>query len=508
MYGAGAWSSNVLIDESLRCLQSGITPPNVVPSIAAGAAGDIVGSVIPYFRFLDLLGRRVSPLSAAGATVSFSNQVATWTGLPTASVDGSVSHIQGLRSVDGALARVAWTRQLGATTVVEDVSAGLLGEAHPAPDFTEMPLGHMNLVYGEALWVSGNQQHPERVFRSALGEMERYEQTFVQTDGERVLGMFEANQNLMFGGKKRIYRTTAFGETDLTREVEKPDMGLINFHGICNLHGVVILPTTVGFQLYNGTFNNLQGGRMKEFIREYAAYEAYYERAQGFWDPVRKVYKFGPVPHSSIYALTPGDLWVYWVLDGRNLLPDIQVSNMRVAWGNDARAREDATSAVFYNPGSAMPTVVVGSEDGHLRQENYSPEADDDSDSYSRAVTIEPAPCRPQPISGNRTEGYRFDMAWNYMVSEVSAWRVEFRAGGPYAHVRTVPDWYDETGPTVEVDVEPEHKEHHILSDCAGDLMGERITATLGPNLRWSGWGAIYSLGLATRGLTGSGGGG
>lgn len=471
LYGAGAWTSNIVIDEYLRALRQGIPAFTITPTVAAVAGPGVTNTSTCYLRPLDYLGQRIGPLSA-GTDVVLANQQRSWTALPTTHPDPSVSHLQGLVGADGAEPRVTWTRELGATSVVEGVPTGQLGENAPAT-FTELPLCTFNVMYHDAQWLSGSQIYPERVFRSALAELEHYEGLFVQTDGEAVRGEWVSNDQLFFGSKYRIYRVTGFDEGDLAREIEKPDIGIISHYGIAHVHGRTIVPTTVGFFLYDGRWNFITDDRQEEFRNDYRTYHDIFEQqAFGRFDPVANVYKFGPVP--LIRPTGEQFEWKYWVLDGERLFPETETLHPAVAWGNDARTRRDTGAAVFYLPGTSEPTFVTGSTDGMLRSEN-TPDVGDDGDTYNKRLTIEPAALMPDP-GGDIFGGFTFHKLWVYMECPFQVHSVQVRCGGEHVRDITDPHWTNYNVPqTGGQFLETFGKQWHVIEPCVGDALQLKI---------------------------------
>lgn len=507
MYGVGGWTANVLLDEQFRVLRQGIPAPTVVPTVAATTGPGPTGTAICYLRFKDRIGQRVSPMSAPSASFALANQARAWSAIPTTCPDPSVDAIEGLVSMDGALARVAWERDLGVTTVTEAVATGALGEAAP-DDFADMPAGRMNVIYNDSQWIAGNEKYPERIYKSALGEPERYEGTYLQTDGEPIVGAFVSNTNLFFGSRKRIYRATGFDETDLVRDIEKPDVGLVNHDGIAGAHGKVIVPTPLGIFLYAGEWIPLLNDRESEWQREYKLWRADYEDAEGFFDPVDNVYLFGPVEHSDWSGL-----WVHWVLDCQRIFPELGATSITPCWANDVRTRKTTGHAVMVVPGSSQPVVMSGSSDGVMRFENesdaYAYDEDDDKDTYKKRITIEPASIMPDSGGGVQTDGCVFHLAWTYVECEYDEWTAEFRAGGEWARKAQDPDVSDVTPASLLVDdlgdgdtatAEPETRHPHVLEGCAGDVLALKLTVESPTRFRFWGWGGTCGLGVRSRG--------
>jgi hypothetical protein len=503
MYGVGAWTANILIDEYFRLLRQGIPAPNVVPALTAVAGPGVTGAAVPYLRFLDSRSGRVGPLSAAGASVALTNQKRQWGtfgggNLPTSSLDSSVDMLQGLVSMDGALARVAWTRQLGVTSVTEAVATLALGEAAPATNFTELPYGIYNVVYHDRQAVLGNDREPGSLFLSALGYLERYEGLKFTTQGEPFTGAFPDGEGdtLFAGSRDRIYKLTGFTEGDFVWQVERPDMGLINHHGVAFADKKVIVPTTVGMYLYAGGWTPIMGDRQTEWAREYKLWRDDYEAAFGFYDPERLVYTFGPVRHSKLRNLTGGDAWVEWVLNCEDLSPG-QGGGFRGDWANDVQARKKTSKAVFFLPGSAQPEIVSGNEDGFLRLENQDDDDDDDGDAYLKRMIVEPASLMPD-VGGSPMDGFTFQKLWSYMQSELSSWIAEIRAGSRKARLRLNPDFSDTTAASAAGTAEAQERELHVLEQCGGDALNYGVVIDRAKGVAFNGFGGTHSPGLGS----------
>lgn len=512
-YGTAAWTANILIDEHLRGLRATIPAPTIVPTVTAVAGPGVTVQSRCYLRFLDYRGQRKGRLSA-GVDVALANQQRQWTLLPTTSVDPSVSHIQGLVGDDGALPRVAWTRQLGAVTVTEALATGALGEAH-STDFVEIPLCSMHVPYHDRLAYSGHRDFPERVYLTDEGEMERFTGLLVQTSGEAVRGLFVQNDTLFYGSSTTIYRAQGYNPSDFTREIEKPDIGLICHQGTVNILKRTIVPATKGPQLFDGNWHPLGGDRQKEWVRELKNFRSDYEHAHGRYDPVTGVYRFGPVHHSQIGG---GDVWTFWVLDGERLFPEIESGQFSANWANDRRFREDATSCVWTLPGGGEAKFVTGSKDGNLRLENVESNIDDDGDSDLKVMVVVPPPIGPDP-GGGPYDGFTFQKAWNHIkhnvdpVNQIVA-TMQFRAGTENCHRRFDPDDEDTVAGTFlqedGAEVEAPTRQHSILESCTGKYLAERISIpnadagrdnSGGTKTAWRGWGGTYSPGIESLGF-------
>lgn len=499
-YGTGAFTANILVDEWMRMLRQGIKAPTTIPTVALSAGPGPTGQTIPYLRFLDSLGARVSPLSGPGATLAASNNGFTWSTLPTSTPDGSADSLQGLRSMDGALPRLAWTRQLGVTSVVENLATQALGEAH-ATDFDEPPLCSMSAIYHWAQWLSGHEKFPERVFRSDLFEPERYAGLYVQTDGEPVVGLVVANDTLLFGSKFRIYRATGFDVDDIDREIEKPDVGMISHDANVSVNQRAIIPSWDEVWLYDGGWVPLLRGRQKEWVREYKTFQEQYDRAHGFYDPKRRTYTFGPVQHTE-HAPNPGE-WVFWTLHCEGVFPDLSTGGFNPRWTIDKMSRERCASTVWTLPGSSQPAVAYGFDDGFIRIQDEE-DHDDDGDIFQKAFVVEPAAFRPDP-GGGPLDASTFHKLWSYFQSEDQDWLLEVRTGGPHCRTRLNPDFSDPmpfSGQNSFEEVETLHA--HVLEQCVGSVIQPKYIVQGPLGVRFNGWGLTWGRGVHTRGKTGT----
>lgn len=511
-YGSGAWSANILIDENGRCLRQGMPAPTIVPTVVSAGGPGVTAESVCYLQFWDEIGGRQGPLSAGSVNVSLSNQIRSWSALPTTCPDPSATHLRGLVANNGALPRVAWKRELGVTALTEKVENGALGEF--VDDFTAMDLQRIQAVWHDRLWGAGNEQFPERAEGSVIQDLEMYQGLFLQTDGEPIVGMFGSNENFLFGSNRTIYRASGFTEDDITRDIEKPDIGFVGHHGIAKMHGFTIVPTTVGFYIYDGGFRYLMKDRATEWAREYKLHRDEYENAQGIFDPVEGVYKFGPVHHSDIVDGVDGDgepfaPYVYWIIDAKRLVPDVATtSELSAVISNDARARSDAGSAVFYMPGSSQAQLVTGSCDGLLREENANGNGDDDGDLYAKKVTIEPATEAPDPGGAYAVDAVTWKRLWGFVRTK-AAFQVRMMAGTEYVTQSAVPPV-----DTIEAPVLGDEEETPDLAELpseglTGAALCLRITVegaiTPDPTVdgeieaaafEYRGWGGTYGLGL------------
>jgi hypothetical protein len=508
LFGVGSWTSNLLLDQHMRAVRQGIPAPNVVPVLAAGAGTGLTNTSILYLRYKDSLGNRVGPLSAGSDPVALVNQNRVSSNIPTTCPDPSVDTIQGLMQVDGATPRVAWERQLGTGNVTENVQTLALLDAAP-DDFTAMPLGTMNTLFHDVQVVAGNNLYPERAFFSATAELERHEGLYAQTDGEFITGLWCHGDFVFLNSHEKVYRVRGFTATDINRDVEKSDLGVINHDGIASFHKKVILPTTIGFQLYDGMWHHLMRDRQQEFAREYAAYRDLYEAAQGYYNPRRNAYIFGPVTHSRV----DGGGLVDWVIDGNSLIPEVQSSEFAVRIRNDRRIFQETTRAIFYLPQSGQAVQVSGDTNGMLRYEVRGGE----EPTLEGVAQVLPMVARPATFApkqgGGQTDGYRFNRLWFHIErAPAEGYTYAVASGVPkIGDQGVVPTDRLELSKEIESDVPPLGYEI-LQSDTPITLegaSGEAISVEFrGMNHIFKGYGLTYGPGVKKKSRVPESGGG
>jgi hypothetical protein len=506
-YGAGAWNVNVVIDEHMRCNKMGIPAPNMKPDVTAVAGGTIGGSFVPYYRYVDGYTGRFGPLSTPGDLITLSGtQQRSWNNLPqeTDVLDDSVTHVQGLVDDGSGVQRVVFTKEIGAPAVyVENTATLSLGQAAPPP-FQAMPTLRRILSYHDILAGFGNSQFPERLIISAIGEYEHYEGTYVSSNGEPVIAAFATDDVIIYGSYERIYRTQGFVASDFGRRVEKPDIGFIAQDGFANVHGRIIAPTSVGIMLYDGSWHNLMKDDMESRWREQIQiHPTEYRDAQGFYDPESGVYTFGPVPYDNLYV-EPVD--VFWVLDVRQLFPETG-GDFVAKWSFDVYLRNCTTKALWTAPGTGVPIIPHGSDDGQIREENALGDRDDDG--QQKRFVIEPAYLSAGE-GGFPDDGAKWLLAWTYMESVYSQWDVYFKAGGPNAwRTQLLEAHHDIMAPSIDLDdsedTEPVSLHQHLLASLTGmtgQTLGQRIQMVNPADaVRYSGWGAKVGPGVNYRGF-------
>jgi hypothetical protein len=535
----------VLIDEHLRCCTQGIPAPVVKPDVVTGGAGALTGNYVLYLRYLDILTGRFGPLSTPSDILSLTAEKRMWQNLPTTSIDSSVTHLQGLVDEGVGVERVAWTRELGVTSVTEEVGSLELGEAAPA-SFTPMPQGFRNEFYNGMQAIVGNSKFPERVFLSEPGYPENWTGTYLESVGEPIVGLFKHGALLFYGSTERIYRGQGFTANDITAEVERPDAGLLSGDCYAYAFGRVIVATTVNVFIYDGTWSPLMPDLEGTWRAHVKKYPRHFAAAQAFYDPEDNVFLFGPIPWDPllyreewINEIRGGSGLGYLVLNCEHLFPELGGGAYRADWGIDRFEHEGITRAVWsVSPGFAGNVVVAvgdpapstaslfvvhGFKDGYVREENVEANLDDDGDTAEKEVVIEPVMIRPDVGGKDQTTGQTFQYLWTHIeqpieigrnqVTDPQSFILSVRAGQQRCD-RSIDETFKE-----EVFAEAEHLEanlpstgeterfeelesrNHLLWGCVGRALHVRIvTRRVHPDyFKYYGFGGTHDPGINTR---------
>jgi hypothetical protein len=515
-YGAGAWNVNIVIDEQMRANKMGIPAPNMKPAVTAVAGGTITGAFVPYYRYVDGFTGRFGPLSTPGDLIDLGvtgTLQRSWNNLPQEVdvLDDSVTHAQGLVDDGSGVQRVVWTKEIGAPAVyVENTPTLSLGQAAP-PAFQAMPTLRRVISYHDILAGFGNSQFPERLFISAIGEYEHWEGTYVSSNGEPVIAAFATDDVIIYGSFEKIYRTQGFVASDFGRRVEKPDIGFIAQDGFANVNGRIIAPTSVGIMLYDGSWHNLMKDDMESRWREQIQlHPTEYRDAQGFYDPESGVYTFGPVPYESLPNISQ-ETAVFWVLDVRQLFPETG-GDFVAKWSFDVYFRRHTTKALWTAPGTGVPIIAHGAEDGQIREENAlgTPLPGLDDEGQTKQFIIEPAYLSAAE-GGFPDDGAKWLVAWTYMESSDSAWDIYFRAGSSNAWRADLSEaHHDIMGSSYGLEhegatTEPIALHQHLLASLTGmtgQILGQHIyMVNPADAVRYSGWGAKVAPGVNYRAL-------
>lgn len=410
-YVVGQFARLLVYTEYGQLVEGGIIAPNSPPTLAAGTGSSgSLGEAIGYLTFAHKQGTKIlqeSNPSGPSDTFTLQGNGRTWTDIPATAPDDRVTHVRGYVSVDGAIPRLAWERQIGVTTVVENVLTAALGENLPVNPGLDgeadldvyargvPPYCQFAEMYHNSAYYAGDPLHPERIYKSKIDEPESVNSVqsidfspsgfLVTPDGEAVTGLKRWNDLLLVTCLRAVYAVQGFDSGDL--QIVK----ISNFYGcVSNASLKNVGPEAdvygagqEGVWRYNGTFHDL----MEKSLRDYwmATYrlnpDAYQHDCFGAEDRTTRTYILQtPLPSDA-----PGGVASFkWVGHWEPVL-----SGDDPWWVFDMRGRTDSVMGMLLaSNGSTFLEPHTGSCDGIIRRENVASDADDDGDTFAKQMTI------------------------------------------------------------------------------------------------------------------------
>lgn len=439
-YMVGGWTDNLVLTEHYTLTKQGIPAP-INPIVNAAGTGMIVGCVastgpgvtgncIVYFRWWDDLNARRSPLSDGSPTFALANQARSWSNLPTEPNDDTVTHIEGWVSMDGGFPRFAWRRDLGTTTVVENVATALLADAE-TESLTRFPRGRFNVMWNDRQVIAGDDRHPDRLYLSPTSDPENYGGFYLRTrKGEQIVGLISMRKQLIVLSATSSYIVEGYTEDDITMDILEPEIGTISHFAIAQADGWAILPAHRGIYLLTGsTFHPISHEFNLTWRWQYKQHRTAYENSWAVNDIETNSYKLF-VGTNDMLSLPFGDnVHSYWVLDYTKLLPNAGGDFQQPALSIDARLRKDECAAILKVPGGRGGSLFTGSSDGIIREENVVEDTDDDGDFLLKEMLWRTGHVFPNGPGGSEEDGALHVQGWAFVRSEDSEYSIAIYNG-------------------------------------------------------------------------------
>lgn len=528
-YIANVGSDNVMVDEFYRCNRIGIAAPVQVPTLSASGTG-ITGSAIVAYAFRDSKTQEWSPLSGVSAAVSLSNQGRKIDNIQTTSNDPRVDQVGVFVSMDGADFRLSTIRQLGVSSITENVATLALGAAF-GTSFSRLPRGSKLAVYHDRLIVAGVDDHPDILYVSGAFKPEHWEGLSFRTrEGEPITALIPSRDILLVMTPRSAYALRGYTDEDMTLNLIDPGIGAFNQLACVGEYGSdAVVANDQGIFLFNGSFQTMLKDRWQEWQRLYRLFPDAFEKSIAVRDLNEDTYQLYLVASWTAPNLADFDIpdpdgalpkTIVWGVGLRPVMPQITGEYGQPDGFFDVVGRAIGAVGVLSTPGGKRGDVYAGSCDGKLRKKDYGDgvgSKDDDGDTYGKRLWIRsPAYFMGQP-GGDKQEGKAFKRLWSYVVSENSAWTLYAKGGGEYAHRQVNADnidtwWKDdaaasalqavvtgESGTVYNATFEPLCKRPHKPIKVSGDCLVLEYTALSPYQFIWSGFGGLYGPGKSTR---------
>lgn len=517
-YMVGHGSDNVLVDENFRVLRQGILPPIRVPVLAAGAGPGPTGSCRVRIRFYDEDTDQWSPGSGWSNTVSLANQARAVTNIQT-SAEARVTHIGIEVEINGGTPRISTMRQLGVSSVTENVATLALGEA--LDDFERMPNGTLNAIYHERQFVAGDAHAPDVLYASNQLEPEQYAGlSFKTRNGEPIVAMIPSGLAgvLLVLTPKRPYILRGWTEDDMVFEPQPFRIGAYNAHSVIDIDGNVWIVGPQGIFLFNGAFHNMLLDRLTEWQELSKADRAIYETGFCSYDPNDTTFSFWTSGYGSSPSWIPNPdsatiKTVAWVCDYSSTQPEVSGSFTQPDWYVDVIARQVESAGNLSIPGGRRGDLYIGSCDGFSRVKDPT-DGDDDSDGYDKRYWLRLPHYVMTDPGGDWGEGKTFERVWLYFESEDNAWTLYLRGGDEKAYLQKLPDntdyWWKNDVAASELLITndgfdtlyaPQTVHPFQPSRCSGRGLTTDLTVPHPVDIRFAGIGGLWTKGQATRGV-------
>lgn len=361
-----------------------------------------------------------------------------------------VSHIEGWFSDSGSLPRFVFRAPIGVTSVTESTGILAAGEAE-SESFDAMPVGQFNLFYNDRQLIAGVEGHRDTIYLSALHFPERNQGlAFVTAYNEPIVGLVRFRDYVIVLCPNSSYKLQGYTEDDYVRSVLEPKIGgLGHLTNAVNV-GYAVIPSQTGINTFDGAFRPAASKRRTEFNNTYGDNVRMYESGLSIVNPNDETFQFYPRVKSlldtSNYAVT--DPFV-WVGDYSSLSPQGDGGLTQMKWTSDTMIMPAGTGiagalctyASYMVPsGTRIGALYRGDDYGRIFKEQNSFN-ENTNIPFEGTSYIVPAHSFYGDFGGNMDEGKGVKRAWSYVISELSAWRLNIWAGdewcypvGPHTH--------------------------------------------------------------------------
>lgn len=517
VYILGQFSTPLVVTETQQVWSMGIPAPSSAAVMALGAgSGGSVGEAIGYLTFVEfdsgVLVHESNP-SEASATVMLNGEGRSWTSIPTVSVNQRVTHVRGYVSMDGSLPGLAWERDLGVTTVTENVPTSQLGERLPVIVSSDgeldldisargvPPNGSIGEFYHDALWISGDYNFPTRIYYSKLFEPESFDTVdkdrgwFETLDGESVTGLQRWGDLLIVGCLRAAYAIQGFDSGDYQMIKLTNSYGVISHHSMRRTgpNADLWAAGQEGPWMYNGAFHDLFENDLRDYWRnDYENNTTAYEDSLASEDKFFRTYQLLiPFPNSTTFKYV-----CHW-------LPVIKAGNPPWVVFDQRNRVDTGIGQVIIADDDHFTKLLSGSDDGFIRQENYLTDASDDNDAALKALTITTKHFFFRDQAGDDAHGRSYEDLDVFIKNESTAVTVSAYAGDDSANQASSPQWSRVIPigavslPQVKVPKTSTHFSN--ISECNGKGITLKFTANSPVNVGLRGYAIYYVLGHQER---------
>lgn len=497
----GTFNPGLVFTEDRKLVTLGLASPKIKHTLGVAAGAYSLLTYLTYVCKTDSGTELVeSAPSYAVETLNAAVPARSWGSLPgSGDALGKATHIRGYVGVDGNSARRAWERTLPIYSVTEAkptlALGSLLNSDRGIPPYTRFAE-----IYHERLWYAGSPTYPERIWFSGVGDPENvYGLNFFSTPTkEPVTGLKRCGDQLLVFCQNSTHVVQGYTLDDFICRTIAPSIGCAASWSIQNIHDRVWFMSAMGPYVYDGQFSFAGNKLRKYYAAAYAAARADYENGFTVDDRKQCCYVYS-VPLTSGTNRT-----LKWVAEYKDAEPNVGGVGGPPNWMFDVRARQDTAAGLLSDTAYCDFSVHTGDSTGYVRAENVAANADDDGDTYQKALTIQTGVDMAGDPGGDVQEGRSYSRLWSYVESESNAWRVAAYGGDETALNQATYNWKDDVAASALSGgghtwvAKTTHA--HIIETVVGRGIAFKYTATAPVGMKWKGFGGTRGPGPAFRG--------
>lgn len=483
VYGAGAWTDNIVVTFDMKMWQLGIQAPTTPPAATLVAGPGITASVVPYWSYYDRYTDEDSPLSGPGPTLSAANQQIQWPTPPTP-LNPRVTDIRYWESRDGGLPRLSATRQVGVGSITTATALADLGQAF-TDTFDRFPRCRYVAIWHDRLVLAGNDLASNEIYFSLIGKPERRSTITLKTrSGQPVVGLIVVRGTLIVLCPHASEIVTGYTEDDIAIEIAQPQIGAITQHGIQIIHGNAFIPTHLGLYLCDGSSWFFVADDLKfKWAFEYKANEKDYENAFSFHDPVNFAYGFYVSDGHSDFPSTTN---VAWVADYQPVTQQLGGGYGQPNWSYDSFNRDYESSGLLGLPGARRHDSYFGACDGKVYK--YDPDnGSDGGDTRQKLLKLRTGADSASDEGGDVAHGKRFTEVDLFVVAEDSDWTINLYSGDEQAHTGS-PQFTRNVDASSLSGFQVKGTHHFVTPRLVGTRLVVEVVATAPTDVEWRGY--------------------
>jgi hypothetical protein len=378
VYIYGTWSPCVVMTDDLKLYRQGLPALAVPFSVASSGTGGLSDTFECKVTQVHKVDGALVHESNGGELVSVTcaGTSRVWT-LPSTGYEKRATHRRGyVRGSATQTWRMAWEREVSVTSVTEEVSTLALGAEMPTendvPPYLQFAQYYMGRCFG-----AGDIQNPSYIRYSELGKPEAMaDNSWIRTSGqESATAMKRKGQKLMVFTAAAVDAVRGYNEsTDLRIDRVTPGFGCISHHSLINIDERLWYMSAEGFVIFDDSPQIVSDKIRRYFRTAYQADRGGYERSFAVYDPYFRTYLCHVRKSSGSFRYV-------------GYVPPVRAGE-QPWWYFDQRNRTDTAIGIWSAANSLEPIVVVGANDGLIRQENYEDDYTDDSETDTTGVGI------------------------------------------------------------------------------------------------------------------------